>query len=164
MSQQKVDYHKEQKRNRRQIMKKEKAMRRLEITILIVVLAALLVWFGYLVYRNAKAKNAASGANTIEMNLGPWENFTQNLDTLIHGEETAETEETAVEETAVEETAVEETAAEETAETVVEEETAVGEPVETEEAAETKDAAAEAESEAPAEEEAAGSTSESTAE
>lgn len=131
MSQQKVDYHKEQKRNRRQIMKKEKAMRRLEITILIVVLAALLVWFGYLVYRNVKAKNAASGANTIEMNLGPWENFTQNLDTLIHGEETAETEETAVEETAVEETA-----AEETAETVVEEETAVGEPVETEEVAE----------------------------
>ena len=126
MSQQKVDYHKEQKRNRRQIMKKEKAMRRLEITILIVVLAALLVWFGYLVYRNAKAKNAANGANTIEMNLGPWESFTQNLDTLIHGEETAETEETAVEETA----------AEETAETVVEEETAVGEPVETEEAAE----------------------------
>ena len=160
MSQQKVDYHKEQKRNRRQIMKKEKAMRRLEITILIVVLAALLVWFGYLVYRNAKAKNAASGANTIEMNLAPWENFTQNLDTLIHGDETADTEETAVEE----ETAAEETTAEETAETVVEEETAVGEPVETEEAAETDDAAAEAESEAPAEEEAAGSTSESTAE
>ena len=145
MSQQKVDYHKEQKRNRRQIMKKEKAMRRLEITILVVVLAALLIWFCYLVYRNAQAKYAASGANTVTMNLAEWENYTGNLGTLINGEEAGEevTEETAVTEGSAEEETeapaeeTEESPAEETEEAPAEEE-----PAE-EDAEETADSSAE---------------------
>ena len=87
MSQEKVDFHKEQKRNRRKIMRKEKAMRRLEITVLIVVLAALIGWFSYLVYRNIQSKNGAANVNATEMHLSAWEEFTQNLNTLINGEE-----------------------------------------------------------------------------
>ena len=90
MSQQKVDYHKEQKRNRRKIMRKEKAMRRLEITILVVILAALVGWFSYLVYRNTQSKYAAANVKTTEMKLAGWENYTNNLDAVIHGEEIEE--------------------------------------------------------------------------
>ncbi|MCR4751404.1 MAG: hypothetical protein K5852_03825 [Eubacterium sp.] len=86
MSQAKVDYHKEQKRNRKQIMKKEKAVRRVEILILIVVLAALIGWFSYLVYGNVKAKSEANApVVTKEMDLSAWENYTQNLADLAGG-------------------------------------------------------------------------------
>ena len=87
MSQQKVDYHKEQKRNRRQIMRKEKAMRRLEITALIVILAALVGWFSYLVYRNIQSKYAAANVNVTEMHLAGWDSYMGELDTLINGGE-----------------------------------------------------------------------------
>ena len=90
MSQQKVDYHKEQKRNRRQIMKKEKTMRRLEITILIVVLAALVVWFAYLVYTNRQGKNAGLNIESTEMDLSAWESYTENMGALARGEEIEE--------------------------------------------------------------------------
>ena len=108
MSQEKVDFYKKQKRNRRQIMKKEKTMRRLEITILIVILAALVVWFCYLIYNNARLKNAGTVTNTTQMNLSAWEDYTENLGTLVNGEEA---EEEAAEEPA-EETAEEEASAE----------------------------------------------------
>ena len=47
-------------------MKKEKAMRRLEITILVVILAALVGWFSYLVYRNTQSKYAAANVKTTD--------------------------------------------------------------------------------------------------
>ena len=132
MSQQKVDYHKEQKRNRRKIMRKEKAMRRLEITVLIVVLAALVAWFSYLVYRNVQSKYAAANVKTTEMHLAGWENYTENLDAVINGEDTAEDAEA---ETAAESTAEEADAATEAASSSVE--TAVSTSEETTSASET---------------------------
>ena len=57
MSQAKVEHYKEQKRNRQKIMKKEKTTRRLEITLIVVVLAALFVWFGFQVNKNMHAND-----------------------------------------------------------------------------------------------------------
>ena len=55
MSQKKVDKYKQDKANRQKIMKREKVLRRVEITVAAVVLAALLVWFCIAVYRNLDA-------------------------------------------------------------------------------------------------------------
>ena len=68
-------------------MKKEKAMRRLEITALIVILAALVGWFSYLVYRNIQSKYAAANVNVTEMHLAGWDSYINNLDALINGED-----------------------------------------------------------------------------
>ncbi|MBR2562588.1 MAG: hypothetical protein IKE31_10650 [Eubacterium sp.] len=121
MSQQKVDYHKEQKRNRAKIMKKEKAVKRLEITIAVVVLAALVGWFGYMVAQNRKTA-APTNVNTTVLSLGAVDSYMSELQSMLSGEEEAETGE-----------------AEETAEAEDTEESA--ETAETEETAESTDTA-----------------------
>lgn len=50
MSQKKVDLYKEQKANRKQIMKRQKRMKALRYTLLGVVAAALVGWLGYSAY------------------------------------------------------------------------------------------------------------------
>ena len=86
MSQAKVDYYKEQKKNRREIMRKEKSRKRLEITALIVILAAVIGWFGYMVYQNVTASAAASGDRT-ELDLTALEEYMNNLEGMVAGEE-----------------------------------------------------------------------------
>ncbi len=54
MSQEKVDFYKKQKANRKDLMKKEKRNRVLRITLAVVIIAAALGWFGYSVYQNSK--------------------------------------------------------------------------------------------------------------
>ena len=55
MSQEKVNRYKKDKANRQKIMKREKIIRRLEITIAAVVVVGLLIWFGTAVYQNSVA-------------------------------------------------------------------------------------------------------------
>ena len=52
MSQEKVDYNKKQKANRKELVKKEKRARVLRIVVAVVIIAAALGWFGYSVYQN----------------------------------------------------------------------------------------------------------------
>lgn len=59
MSQAKVDKYKQDKANRKEIMKKQKRMHRLEMTAIAVVCAVLVGWIGFSVY-----EKAASGAFT----------------------------------------------------------------------------------------------------
>ena len=47
MSQEKVNRYKKDKANRQKIMKREKIIRRLEITIAAVVVVGLLIWFTF---------------------------------------------------------------------------------------------------------------------
>ncbi len=91
MSQQKVDYYKEQKRNRRQIMKKEKMTRRLEIAIGVIVLAALVAWFGFMVAQN---RNAAGGenVNVTELSLGAVDKYLNELSESVNSSAETETE------------------------------------------------------------------------
>ena len=51
MSQEKVDRYKEYKANKQKIWKKEKRIRRLEYIAALVVVVALLGWFGFSVYQ-----------------------------------------------------------------------------------------------------------------
>ena len=54
MSQEKVDFHKKQKANRKELVKKEKRNRFLRIFLTIVIIAAAVTWFVYVVYQNNK--------------------------------------------------------------------------------------------------------------
>ena len=80
MSQRKVDRYKEEKRNRQEIMRKERLSRRLEITLVIVIAAALLGWFGYLLFQNAQA-NAEPVVT--ELKLGAVDEFQNKLTDLV---------------------------------------------------------------------------------
>ena len=110
MSQKKVDYYKEQKRNRAEIMRKEKRNRRLGALLAIVILAALLGWFGYMSVQNARSSSEGV-TNATELDTTDMDEYFSQMETIIHGEE--ETEE-AAEDTA-------ESTSEETAESTSEE-------------------------------------------
>ena len=90
MSQEKVNRYKEEKANRQKIMKKEKRVRRIEITVAVVALAALVGWFSVAVYKNAKA-NAEENAEAVvtDLDVSAFDNYINNIDT----EETSESEE-----------------------------------------------------------------------
>ena len=60
MSQEKVDRYKKDKANRQKIMKKEKIIRRLEITAAAVVLVGLIGWFSVAVYKNSQSQAQAN--------------------------------------------------------------------------------------------------------
>ena len=68
MSQEKVHRYKKDKANRQKIMKREKIIRRLEITIAAVVVVGLLIWFGTAVYQNSVAV-AEDNADTVTTSL-----------------------------------------------------------------------------------------------
>ena len=90
MSQKKVDYYKEQKKNRAEIMRKEKRNRQLGLMLTVLVAAAMVAWFGYLFVQNARMK-AASTVQAMELDVEDTDNFLNSIDSLIHGEETEET-------------------------------------------------------------------------
>ena len=68
MSQEKVNRYKKDKANRQKIMKREKIIRRLEITIAAVVVVGLLIWFGTAGYQNSVAV-AEDNADTVTTSL-----------------------------------------------------------------------------------------------
>lgn len=55
MSQQKVDKYKQDKANRQKIMKKEKMMQRIEMTVIALVCVVLIGWVGYSIYDKVTA-------------------------------------------------------------------------------------------------------------
>ena len=68
MSQEKVDQYKKNKANRQKIMRREKILRRLEITVAALVLVGLVSWFSVAVYKNSKAQ-AQANAETVKTSL-----------------------------------------------------------------------------------------------
>ena len=60
MSQEKVNRYKKEKANRKEIVKKEKRLRIVEITAAIVIAVAALGWFGYSVYQNAQPEKTVN--------------------------------------------------------------------------------------------------------
>lgn len=91
MSQKKVDKYKQDKANRQKIMKREKVLRRVEITVAAVVLAALLVWFCIAVYRNSQEK-ALENADTVttSLDLTEVDSYINGLTTEASSSEAAE--------------------------------------------------------------------------
>ena len=81
MSQKKVDAYKDYKKNRKEILKKEKRKQKLEIGIAALICAAFVAWFGFSVYQKATAKPAETNtkAETIEVNMTDYEEFISGL-------------------------------------------------------------------------------------
>ena len=81
MSQKKVDAYKDYKKNRKEILKREKRKQKLEIGIAAVIFAAFVAWFGFSAFQKATAKPAATNtkAATVEVNMTDYEEFLSGL-------------------------------------------------------------------------------------
>ena len=81
MSQKKVDAYKEQKANRKKIMKKEKAMLKLEKLIVLVVCVGAVAWVGYSVYDKTTDSTPAQTEQIVtEINTTALDNYYAGLD------------------------------------------------------------------------------------
>ncbi|MCQ2509804.1 MAG: hypothetical protein MJ116_05010 [Lachnospiraceae bacterium] len=84
MSQKKVDQYKKEKANRQQIMKREKMMTRLGVTASALVLALLIGWFGFSVYKNVKANEQANTpVNTTVIDTSDVDAYVQDIATSL---------------------------------------------------------------------------------
>ncbi len=81
MSQKKVDAYKEEKRNRQQIMKKEKMTRRLEALLAAVICIALVGWFSISVIMQVR-NSAPVETVTTSLDLSALDDYTVKLDGL----------------------------------------------------------------------------------
>lgn len=80
MSQQKVDRYKEQKANRKQILKHEKRMHRLEMTGLAIGAAAVICWFGFSVYQDLNRNDTKPAQKTVtELEVGGIREYMETL-------------------------------------------------------------------------------------
>ncbi len=77
MSQQKVDLYKEQKKNRKKIMKKEKYMHYLRCSAVIVVCALIVGWAGWSIYAKYEANKPASYT---EVNMNALNDYYSSLE------------------------------------------------------------------------------------
>ena len=85
MSQKKVDAYKEEKKNRQQIMKKEKMARRLEAILAALICVALIGWFSYAVIMHARS-SAPVETVTTTLDMGPVDEYVTGLDGLSEGD------------------------------------------------------------------------------
>lgn len=109
MSQEKVDRYKQEKANRKEILKKEQKKNKLVKIGLGLILAALLVWIGYSVHYSITKEET-----TQEIDIEALTEYLNSLEANTTEEETEEeTEETGDEEAPVEEAPAEETPVEE---------------------------------------------------
>ncbi|MDO4614799.1 MAG: hypothetical protein Q4B15_04130 [Lachnospiraceae bacterium] len=85
MSQKKVDAYKDYKKNRTQILKKEKRMKKLEYGAVGAVLALIVFWAGFSVYRNIdnniKAAEAEAAAVLTEVDYNSYMGYVSGLST-----------------------------------------------------------------------------------
>lgn len=77
MSQAKVDKHKEEKANRRKIMKREKRMHRLEMSAVVLVVALMIGWIGFSVHD--KMENKENTKETVIFNTDPIQDYLTQL-------------------------------------------------------------------------------------
>ena len=146
MSQKKVDHYKEQKANRKKIIKKEKRMLMLEKTIGTLVCLALVCWIGFSIYNKATAVDTANiPVVDTPIDISALQDYTNSIDTYLHEHEEAEDAAEEVTEETEEAAEEAEEGAEEAAEAAQDTETAEAAEETTEAAAETEEAAGTAE-------------------
>ena len=89
MSQEKVDLYKEEKKNRKKIMRREKIRTRLTVVAVVVVLGFLIGWFSWAVYNNVKNNQATTAkATTTELDLSAIESYTTALNSYVTEQKT----------------------------------------------------------------------------
>ncbi len=81
MSQKKVDAYKEEKRNRQQIMRREKMTRRLEALVAAVICIALIAWFSIAVVLHARSAAPVETVTT-SLDLSALDNYNMMLEDL----------------------------------------------------------------------------------
>ena len=85
MSQEKVDLYKEEKKNRKKIMRREKIRTRLTVVAVVVVFVFLIGWFSWAVYNNVKNNQATTAkATTTELDLSAIESYTTALNSYVN--------------------------------------------------------------------------------
>ena len=90
MSQEKVDLYKEEKRNRKKIMRREKIRTTLTVVAFVVIFAALIGWFSWAVYNNVKKNQATTAkATTTELDLSAIESYTTALNSYVTEQKTS---------------------------------------------------------------------------
>lgn len=81
MSQKKVDQYKEEKANRKEIIKKEKRVARIEQICVSLVTVLIVVWVGFSVYNKATDKgDVEETAVTTDVNVSALDNFMGTLE------------------------------------------------------------------------------------
>lgn len=89
MSQEKVDLYKEEKKNRKKIMRREKIRTRLTVIAVVVVFGFLIGWFSWAVYNNVKNNQATTAkATTTELDLSAIESYTTALNSYVTEQKT----------------------------------------------------------------------------
>lgn len=73
MSQAKVDKYKEYKANKAQIMKKQRMVKKIEITAAVLVAVVFLGWIGYSIY--AESTDPTNNASVVEMDTTALEDY-----------------------------------------------------------------------------------------
>lgn len=79
MSQAKVDRYKEEKKNRAEIMKKEKREKFFLKCGAGIIGAALIVWVGFSGYQSLTSSDAANGGKTYNVNTDAMDEYLQEL-------------------------------------------------------------------------------------
>ena len=89
MSQEKVDLYKEEKKNRKKIMRREKIRTRLTVVAVVVVFGFLIGWFSWAVYNNVKNNQATTAkATTTDLDLSAIESYTTALNSYVTEQKT----------------------------------------------------------------------------
>jgi multisubunit Na+/H+ antiporter MnhB subunit len=78
MSQAKVEKYKENKKNRKKMVRKEKTSRALTAFLGVVIVAAIGVWIGFSVYQNQQKKNAEN-PEYVEVNMSALQDYESSL-------------------------------------------------------------------------------------
>ena len=79
MSQKKVDAYKQEKANRKQIMKREKRMLFIEKLIGVVVCIALIGWFGFSIYNKAVTTEVTNTVVNTDINTEALDAYLETL-------------------------------------------------------------------------------------
>jgi hypothetical protein len=85
MSQKKVEAYKEYKRNKEQILKREKRMRKIEYGIIIAICCVFVGWFGYSIYDSAthKAAETTEAPAPVEVDMNAYSDYVNGLQTTF---------------------------------------------------------------------------------
>ena len=85
MSQKKVEKYKEYKKNKDQILKREKRIRTVEFGLIILICCVFVGWFGYSIYDSAvhAKNNSAVPAEVVEIDMNAYSDYVNGLSTTF---------------------------------------------------------------------------------
>jgi Tfp pilus assembly protein PilE len=90
MSQEKVDLYKEEKKNRKKLMRREKIRTTLTVVAVVAIFGVLIGWFSWAVYNNVKNNQATTAkATTTELDLSAIESYTTALNSYVTEQKTS---------------------------------------------------------------------------